>query len=122
MIRRSRRLATALLALFVLVMSQLAVSAHVCGIMSAGSTAIQAEMSSPCPDSPDLSNLCDQHCLFGNSTVDSGKPLPSLDVTLGPALRIDPPLVSLPFVRRSRRESPPPPEPPPAIRFSVLRI
>lgn len=122
MLRRSRRISTALLAVIVMLMSQLAVSAHACGIMGAGSAAIQVGMSSPCPDLLDSSNLCDQHCQFGASSVDSGKPLQAVDVALGPVLRIVQPFISLPLVRRSRSGSPPPPEPPLAIRFPVLRI
>jgi hypothetical protein len=120
MIRHSRRRLTALLAIFVLLTSQLAVSAHVCGFMGSGGAAMQAE-STPCPE-PGSPNVCEQHCQFEQSSVDQGKPFASTDVTAGPALRIDQPYASLPLVRRSRRDSPPPPEPPPAVRFSVLRI
>lgn len=121
MIRHSRRLLTALLAIFVLLMSQLAVSAHVCGFMGSGGAAMQAELSTQCPE-PGSSNVCEQHCQFGQSSVDQGKAFASTDVTAGPALRIDQPYAFLSLVRRSRRDSPPPPEPPPAVRFSVLRI
>lgn len=122
MFRCSRRVSTALIAIFVLLMSQLAVSAHVCELMDSGGVAMQAELSTPCPEPMGPSNVCEQHCQFGQSSVDQGKPLASVDVTLGPSLRIDQPYASLPLVRRSRRDLPPPPEPPPAIRFSVLRI
>lgn len=122
MIRHSRRFLTALLAIFALLMSQLAVSAHVCGLMDFGAVAMQAELSAPCPEPMAPSNVCEQHCQFGQSSVDQGKPLASVDVTSGPSLRIDQPYASLPLLRRSRPDSPPPPEPPPAIRFSVLRI
>ena len=121
MISRTRRLSTALVAIFALLMSQLALSAHACGTM-ASSTSVVAESQGPCPGSMDTSNLCDQHCQFGDSVMEHGKPLPALDVTLMTALRIDQPYLVPVLSRRSLREMPPPPEPPPAIRFSVLRI
>jgi hypothetical protein len=120
--RRSRRLSTALLAIFALLISQLAVSAHICAIMDSAASTIQLEMASPCPDEGNSQNVCEQHCQFGHAAVDHAKPLPALDLTLGPALHIDHPYVFLSLERRSLRELPPPPEPPPAIRFSVLRI
>lgn len=119
--RRTRQLSTALVAIFALLMSQLALSAHACEMM-ASPTSVVADSQSPCPGSMDTANLCDQHCQFGNSAVDHGKPLPAFDVTLAPALHIDQPHVFPALPRRSLREMPPSPEPPPAIRFSVLRI
>ena len=121
MLSRSRRLSIALLAIFALLISQLAVSAHICAIMSSGTSAVSVEMSSPCTDEHNSQNVCEQHCQFGHLAVDHAKPLPAPDLTLGSALRIDQPYVFPSLERRSLRELPPP-EPPPAIRFSVLRI
>ena len=121
MISRTRRLSTALVAMFALLMSQLALSAHACGTM-ASPASIVADSQVPCPESMVTSNLCDQHCQLGSAAFDHGKPLPALDVTLATALRIDQPYLVPVLSRRSPREMPPPPEPPPAIRFSILRI
>lgn len=118
--RRIRRIFTAIAAILALLMSQLAVSAHVCEMVGMAVTVTQ-----PAPDGcPDLNtaNLCDQHCQFGHSAVDQGKPVPSLDLTSGPALHIQQPYPSPILAKHSPRETPLPPEPPPAIRFSVLRI
>ena len=118
--RRIRHIFTAFAAILALLMSQLAVSAHVCEMAGMAVTVTE-----PAPNGcPDLNtpNLCDQHCQFGQSAVDQGKPLPSLDVTSGPALHIQQPYPFPILAKRSPRETPLPPEPPPAIRFSVLRI
>lgn len=119
MTRHSRRFFTALFAAFALLMSQLAISAHVCGVLESASK--QAEMSASCPELMDSSIVCQQHCQFGESNVDQGKPFAPMDVTSVPFLRIDQPYVSVPLVRRPGLDSPPP-DPPPATRFSVLRI
>jgi hypothetical protein len=129
MTRRHRYLA-ALFALFALLTSQLAVAAYVCEIMGSPSMAVQVdtlppgEESDPCPEMLDSANLCQQHCAYGHSAVDQGKPLPlpAPDVGMSVALRIGEPCVLDSLLRRSLREPPLPPQPPPAIRFSVLRI
>lgn len=125
MFRKPRRCLTAFLAIFALLISQLAVAAHACGHINAVAQAelvAQAESSGPCPEPMFPSILCQQHCQFGQSNVDQGKPFASVDVTSAPASPIDQPYASLLLVPRSGHDSPPPPEPPPAIRFSVLRI
>jgi hypothetical protein len=123
MTRRARRAAVAFLALFALLTSQLALSAHACEMLSSGGAAIHSQSPSPCPDMPVTSNLCEQHCQFGASAVDQGKPLPALDVTVvSPGLHVDRLFVLARTLRLSLRDSPLPPEPPPALRFSVLRI
>jgi hypothetical protein len=123
MTRRARRLVVALVALLALLTSQLALSAHICEMLSSSSAAVHSQSSTPCPDMPATSNLCDQHCQFGASAVDQAKPVPALDVTaLSPGLHVNEPFVLFPGPRFSYRDSPLPPEPPPAIRFSVLRI
>jgi hypothetical protein len=121
--RRIRRICTAFAAILALLMSQLAVSAHVCEMAGMADVAVRLTQPSPggCPEL-NTPNLCDQHCQFGQSAVDQGKPVPSLDLTSGPALHIQQPYPSPILAKRSPREMPLPPEPPPAIRFSVLRI
>jgi hypothetical protein len=125
---RRRRVLAALFALFALLTSQLAVSAYVCGVMGTASMAVEVDVppsgdtSDPCPGTPDTASLCEQHCSYGHSAVDQGKPLPTLDVGMSTALRIDGPYALRSLQRSSRRLPPLPPEPPAAIRFSVLRI
>jgi hypothetical protein len=117
---RIRRVSTAIIAALALLASQLALSAHVCETMSAVAAVASME-SVDCPPL-DTVNLCEQHCQFGHSAVDPGKPVPAQDLTSGPTLYIHQPYPVPLLAARSLRELPPPPEPPPAIRFSVLRI
>jgi hypothetical protein len=117
---RVRRLSTAIVAVFALLISQLAVSAHVCEMMGISETAARTA-SGDCPQL-DTANLCNQHCQFGQSAVDPGKPLPTADLTSGPALYIHQPYPASVLATQLPRELPLPPEPPPAIRFSVLQI
>jgi hypothetical protein len=125
---RRHRFLAALFALFALLASQFAVSAYVCEMMASPGMAVQVDRSlaaegpDPCPGMLDSANLCEQHCGYGHSAVDQGKPFPMLDVGMAAALRIDRPYVSDSLLRRSQRAPVVPPEPPPAIRFSVLRI
>lgn len=118
--RRIRRLSTAFVAMLVLLMSQLAVAAHVCSM--AGSHVQMSAMDADDCSGPAGANMCDQHCQFGHAAVDPAKPVPALDVTTGPSLNIQHTFPVPGLALRSPRETPPPPQPPPAIRFSVLRI
>jgi hypothetical protein len=129
MTRRHRYLA-AVCALFALLTSQLAVSAYVCALMGPAPLAVEVDkplpgdVMAPCAEMLDSANLCQQHCGYGHSAVDQGKPLPlpAANVGTSVALRVGEPCVLDSLLRRSLREPPLPPQPPPAIRFSVLRI
>jgi len=105
-----------------LLLSQLAVSAHFCALPSSIEPVAQVATHAPCSEMAVPANLCTQHCQFGSSVVDHGKPFPTLDLTLGSALLVVHPFARLPLAQRPARELPLPPEPPPAIRFSALRI
>lgn len=118
--RRLRRLATAFVAGIALLFSQLVVSAHACDQL-VGVAAMSAMEANGCPEM-NIVNLCDQHCQFGHSAVDQGKPVASPDITSGPAIHVQQPYPSPFLAGQAPREAPLPPEPPPAIRFSVLRI
>lgn len=121
--RRFRRFFMAFLAVFALLGSQLAVSAHFCNVMAGSASHAAMDMAGDgagCPE-VDTHNLCEQHCSFGNSAVDS-KQAPALDTAPAtPFAYVNrPPVAASPVVRN--RYPVLPPEPPPAIRFSVLRI
>ena len=120
--RRVRRVSTSLIAILALLLSQLVVAAHFCAVLSPAGPLVQVASLSPCQEMAVPANLCAQHCQFGNSVVDHGKPFPTLDLTLGPGLLVVRPFARLPLVERPARETTLPPEPPPAIRFSAARI
>ena len=119
---RSHRALHAVLLVLALLFSQWAVAAHACAVAS-GVASVKASSAghAPCCPQPAAPNTCEQHCAYGDATVDHAKPLPALDVTLGPALAVP---IAEPARLRPRLDRPPAvaPDPPPAIRFSVLRI
>ena len=122
-IRRRLRRFPALIAVLALLVSQLALSVHACGVAMQMSLAqAHAAMPADCDEPMPSPNVCVQHCAYGESAVDAAKPLPAVDVTAGPALQVRAPLVIEVHRSLAQRQPPPPPQPPPAIRFSVLRI
>jgi len=120
--RRVRRVSISLVAMLALLLSQVAVSAHFCAMSSPAEPLAQVAVDGPCPEMAIAANLCAQHCQFGHSVVDQGKPLPTLDLTLGSGLLVVSPFARVALAQRPAREPPLPPEAPPAIRFSALRI
>lgn len=118
---RSHRILSAALVVVALLFSQWAVAMHACGMTASSAVHAASEAREPCCPDPVAPNTCVQHCEFGDATVDAAKPVPTLDVTLGPALEVA-------FVERvhfhARLDRPlvVAPDPPPSIRFSVLRI
>ena len=121
MTRLVRRI-TALLAIAALAFTQLAVSAYACPKdMPAGAHHAAVVSADDC-DMPATANLCERHCDYSASSVQSS-PAP----VLAPELVALPwrlePFVALPFSTTAReRLLPPRIEPPPLVRFGVLRI
>jgi len=126
MTRLHRRLAASLAAL-ALVFAQLAVSAHACevtgqpGKRSADAKPVTCHEVSPAEGTGE--NLCEQHCQYGDASVESNAPAPVAMHVAGPALRLEP-AGTLPTeaISPSRADVPPIAAPPPAILFGVLRI
>ena len=125
--RTCRRFA-ALLALFALAFSQLALSAHTCHRTAhdAGSTPAMA-MSVPCenmqgPMDGDA-NVCEQHCQYGKASVDKQQlPVAIFDSAAQP-LRVAVPAPSTAQLSAASLRRPvPAATPPPALLFGVLRI
>ena len=119
---RSHRIVCAAFLAVALLFSQWAVAMHACGGMPASPAAHAAnDARDPCCPDPAAPNTCVQHCDYGHATVDAAKPVPTLDVTLGPALTVT--FAGLAqFNARVDRAPVFAPDPPPSIRFSVLRI
>ena len=126
MTRLHRRLAASLAAL-ALVFAQLAVSAHACdvtgqpGKQPAAAKPVTCHEVSPAEGAGE--NLCEQHCQYGDASVESNAPAPLAMHVAGPALRLEP-AGTLPAeaISPSRADVPPIAAPPPAILFGVLRI
>lgn len=118
---RSHRIVSAAFVVVALLFSQWAVAMHACGSMTSPSAHAASDARDPCCPDPAPLNTCVEHCGFGHATVDAAKPVPTLDVTLGPALAVT---FVEPACFHARADRPPvvAPDPPPAIRFSVLRI
>jgi hypothetical protein len=121
MTRLVRRIA-ACFAIAALAFAQLAISAYACPMNMAGSANHASDSRADDCEMSGGSNLCERHCDYGASSVQSS-PVPA----------IAPQLVALPwrvaaFVPLSfstpAREWLPPTriEPPPLVRFGVLRI
>ena len=118
----NRLLRTAWVVIGALLFSQLALASHACARLGAAAASLEVAMPDGCTEQPEAPSLCREHCRFGESAFDLAKPLPSIDVTAGPALFIrDVPSVAT-LSPRDALDLQPPPDPPPAIRFSVLRI
>lgn len=118
---RSHRVVCTVFVVIALLFSQWAVAMHACGMLTGASAHAAGDARDPCCPEPVAPNTCAQHCDFGHATVDAAKPVPTLDVTLGPALAV---AFAEPAHSRLRVDRPPvvAPDPPASIRFSVLRI
>jgi hypothetical protein len=128
MTRRIRTWSAALAAL-ALVFAQFVVSAHACQGREAPARSPAAVHHEGCGGDPVVDpapangNLCQQHCQYGDASLDGAQPdLPVADFA-GPALRV---VLGEPVLRTAdgrpswRRAQAAPP--PPAILFGVLRI
>ena len=116
--RRVRHLA-ALVAIAGLLFSQMAVSAFACPMIGASAAVVE----SPCDEAMKANaNLCDQHCEYGQASVETSKsPSPPADLA-GPVFRIRATAPEQPrqLVDASRVSASGPA--PPLSRFTVLRI
>ena len=121
MTRLIRRVA-ACFAIVTLAFAQLVVSAYACPIaMAQGETFASESSADPCEmgGSP---NLCERHCDYGASSVQSS-PAPAIAPELVPVPWRVAPFVPLSFSEPSGEWLPPArSEPPPLVRFGVLRI
>ena len=125
---RRRRPLAAFLAVIALVLGQFMVSAHACEQSSRAPKGEVAAQSVHCHGVVDEAgspgNLCEQHCQYGESSVDSTWPATAAADLSGPYLRIEPATVlddtsAPPLLRRQAPTAAPPPA---AILFGVLRI
>jgi hypothetical protein len=112
---RSRALA-AWIALVTLLFAQLAVAAYACPRF----TAPEAVAATPDCDEPMNANLCESHCDYGSTSLDSKSKVPGADVA-PVSVRVE-----LSFALPPLRPSAPSPAGvatgPPVTRFTVLRI
>lgn len=119
MTRFARRI-TACLAIATLAFSQLAVSAHACPMEMAASE--QAASDAGDCDMAANPNLCERHCDYGASSVQSSPPAAMAADLVALPWRVAP-FVALPFHPAAREWLLPTRiEPPPLLRFGVLRI
>lgn len=118
---RTRRFVHSLVVIAALLFSQWVVAAHACAMAAPAAAQASAAAHDPCCPEPAVPNTCEQHCAYGNATLDQPKPVAMLDVTLGPSLAV-PMAPAAPRLERIDRAPPVAPDPPPSIRFSVLRI
>ena len=122
-----RRPLAAFFTLIALVTAQFLVSAHACDRPFQGRASEVVAHSAHCPgvsqDDSTPDNLCEQHCQYGDASVESNAPAPVAMHVAGPALRLEP-AGTLPTeaISPSRADVPPIAAPPPAILFGVLRI
>jgi hypothetical protein len=125
---RRQRIVAALLAVLALVFSQLAVSAHACEFAPRPQVAETAPGHECCNEDDSGansagSNVCVEHCQFGQASFDGGQPAPGLADVTGPALRVDAGESTATDDRRPAWLLVPLAAPPPAaILFGVLRI
>jgi len=113
--RRSRTFA-GWIALVALLFAQLAVAAYACPRI----TAPEAVASMPDCDEPMNANLCESHCDYGSTSLDSPKakvPLPAL-TAFSYHLVVAPAVASTPRTALPARVA----TGPPVTRFTVLRI
>jgi hypothetical protein len=113
--RRSRTLA-AWIALVALLFSQLAVAAYACPRF----TAPEAAASMPDCDEPMNANLCETHCDYGSTSLDSKSKVPAADVA-PVSVRVEL-SVALPPPRLCAPSPVGVATGPPPTRFTVLRI
>jgi len=126
---RRRRTVTAFLAAFAFVFAQGAVSVHACPVEDAPvSSEVVAHHEAchemPAPDqAPVNGNICQEHCLYGSTSVDNSPSDMAATDPAGPALRVDlPEALAADDSRPAWRPAPAAAPPPPAILFGVLRI
>ena len=125
---RSRRILAALFAAFALIFAQFAVSAHACDFASRAMAADVAPGHECCNEdaagtNSAGSNLCVEHCQYGQASFDGGQPSPGLVDATGPSLRVDAgDAVTAADGRPAWLLVSPAASPPAAILFGVLRI
>ena len=122
---RRRRTLAACFAAFALAFAQLAVSAHACEALAPATQEEQVVHPVGCAGTPlDAGDLvCEQHCQYGEASVDSNPSAPLAMHVQGPVLKVEfapAPLAASP--PSSRSAVPAIATPPPAILFGVLRI
>ncbi|MGE0356459.1 MAG: hypothetical protein AB7P08_06030 [Burkholderiales bacterium] len=115
------------LAALALAFAQLAVSAHACDVTGPRGKQPVAAQPVTCHeiarDEGVGENLCEQHCQYGDASVESNAPAPVAMHVAGPALRLEPAgTFPVEAISPSRADVPPIAAPPPAILFGVLRI
>lgn len=119
---RNLRRACACLAIATLVFSQLAVSAYVCPMNMADSANYASDSRGDDGGMPGSSSLCERHCDYGASSVQSS-PILFLAPQVAPLPWRVPPLVALSFSTPvGEWLQPTRIEPAPLVRFGVLRI
>jgi hypothetical protein len=119
---RILRRACAFLAIATLVFSQLAVSAYACPMSMPESANYASDSGGDDCEMSGNSNLCDRHCDYGASSVQSS-PIVFLAPQLAPLPWRVPPMVALSFSTPvGEWLQPTRIEPPPLVRFGVLRI
>jgi hypothetical protein len=116
---RPIRILAASIAACALVFAQLAVSAFVCPGQD-GQAALERMSEAGCPDL-DPANLCQQHCNYGEASVDSAKPLPGLAQTASAVLWF-PATLAAPHSLVPPGHIVPATGPPPLTLFGALRI
>lgn len=130
MVRRQRIVAS-FLAVFAIVFAQLAVAAHWCDSARASVPAEPVEVIAHGPNCHEAAtpqvdtngNLCQAHCQYGATSVDSGSPVPPAVDAAGPVLfLLVPASEPASILRRAERFAPAAAPPPPTILFGVLRI
>jgi hypothetical protein len=121
MTRLVRRIA-ACLAIATLAFAQLAVSAYACPTRHQDGAAPSHDAATEHCTKVATTNLCERHCDYGNSSLQSAPPA-AIAPDLAPLpWRIE--LVAAPAVERRacKALAPDRTEPPPLVRFGVLRI
>jgi hypothetical protein len=121
MTRLVRRLA-ACLAIATLAFAQLAVSAYACPTRHHDEAAAAHDAATDHCTKVATTNLCERHCEYGNSSLQSTPPA-AIAPDLAPLpWRVE--LVAAPALERvaCKSLSPQRTEPPPLVRFGVLRI
>jgi len=121
MTRLARRLA-ACLAIATLAFAQLVVSAYACPSRHHDEAAVSHDAASEHCAKVATTNLCERHCDYGNSSLQSSAPAAAAPDLAPLPWRIE--LVAAPAVERRacKALAPDRTEPPPLVRFGALRI
>jgi hypothetical protein len=120
--KRLVRRITACFAIAALAFAQLAVSAYACPMPMTEAQTLASESSADACEMSGNSNLCERHCDYGASSVQSS-PAAAIAPELVPVPWRAAPFVALSFSVPVREWLPPARiEPPPLVRFGVLRI